>query len=436
MSSPPAPTLRSLFLKGGAGSLILNLFALLIAFASQVILARFLGVEGFGNYSFLLSLLTVALVLSTLGLDAWLVRSVPKRSERGELGFVWSEFRAASRRVLWMSVLVAAAIAMLQINLIDKLTLLTCALFFILWNQNIIRQSVLRGLHRPVSARLPDIILRPLILILTLILLRSAGFGLGGDLPLWSAWLGQLFGAVVAFVVGGLVIRRAIGNIRTAEQGGATLNFAGARILLAYSLVLVATNEVDRLILGTVASPSEVGVYGASLRIAAFVMFAAEALAVSFAPLLSTAFSRGDIFQTQRLLNSVHRYLLVLTIPLALVVLFAKEPILAIFGRDFAGEPRLLVLLIIGQLGSIFFFTAGYALTMGGREREAFLISTTTLIVAIIALPPLAAHGLVAFAAGVAGLQWLRAGLFWVTARVKLGLNCHVLSWLCSQPKL
>ncbi|MEM7665229.1 MAG: oligosaccharide flippase family protein [Pseudomonadota bacterium] len=211
---------------------------------------------------------------------------------------------------------------------------------------------------------------------------------------LWAAALGGL----ASIILGSLVMVRHVG-------WGANTLHVRLNTVVASSLPLwgvgIAQNIGDWYSLAVAAqmlSAADAGLYRVGVQIAMALQIVSKALFSVYSAQISAAFHASDRALAARLANSAVKISGGIAIPVAIVLLFAGEFILAQFGPEFEAAWPVLVILIVGQVASTLTGPCGLVLAMSGNERLnlAITIVYTALVLASV---PVAAHF-----AGLAGI--------------------------------
>jgi O-antigen/teichoic acid export membrane protein len=115
-------------------------------------------------------------------------------------------------------------------------------------------------------------------------------------------------------------------------------------------------------------------VYGAVLRAAQSVFLFLTSVSLTFSPFVADLHHRGERVKLDGLYKSVTRWTLGATIPVLLVLAILPEPVLRIFGREFAGGDVALRLVILGMIVPVMVGTVGFILIMVGRNGWDLLV--------------------------------------------------------------
>lgn len=155
------------------------------------------------------------------------------------------------------------------------------------------------------------------------------------------------------------------------------------REILTYSIPLFLTgftaiilNSTDIMILGAYVPSEQVGVYGAGVTLTTFF---SSLLIMSvnsiFAPMVAAQHGREDNAAIVHLYVSATRWLFFITLPMLVLVIVLREPLLTIFGPNVAAQGQgVMITLALGQAANCLTGGVGYILSMTGyQKRELWL---------------------------------------------------------------
>lgn len=160
--------LRGQLTRGAIGVIALKAASMLLGLASAVVLARALGAEGYGTYSFAFSVAMLLAIPSQVGLPTLVVREVAVAEAKGRWGLIRGLLRWANAGVLAISVAVAGAAAAVvwavwgRAESVQAETLLWAFALVPLLSLGALRSATLRGLRHVVLAQFPEPPLRRL----------------------------------------------------------------------------------------------------------------------------------------------------------------------------------------------------------------------------------------------------------------------------------
>lgn len=426
--SGPLGGLRAQLLRGGVAGLAARTGAILAGLVSSVVLARVLGPETYGIYAFVFALITMLGLPVKMGLPTLIVRETARADQAADGALMRGIWRWSDRAMALMAAAVlalSAAYAWLIAGAESpRMIALLCALPLVpLIGLAEARGAAIRGLRRVALGTVPDKILRPLLLAGAV-----AAVGWVSVVPPSAAevYLVHCGVALVTVVVASVIASR----IRPQHPGAETPRtlprawIAAILPLSALAGLQVASHNTDILMLGTLASDADVGLYRVALSGANIALFGLTTINLVLQPYFARTCSAGNHRQLQRLATAGARLSLLASLPfLALFWLGGTWLLSLIYGEAYAGAFWALIFLCLGQTVSAFFGSAGNLLTMSGREWIAVtgLVLSTLVNVGLnwLLIPR---HGIegAAIATGISIAVWNIALWYatWVTLRI------------------
>ena len=394
-------TLRAHLVRGVAGSLGLTVAAAALAFVNGILLARLLGLAGYGIYA---SVIAVVLLLSyvlTLGLDRLIVREVAALGGRGDWAGVRGLIQGAVRIVVPESIVVVLCLAsigwLLREQLHDDVVLvLWLGLAMVpLSNAMALRSAVALGLHLIVNAQLPETIVRPgLFAVMLLVALAS---GMGTDPALAMAL--NLLATIVALVVGLAVLaRRLPAELVAARPRFETRRWLAAAVPFA---LLIAVNtfvlQIDVLLVAGLAGAEAAGLYSVAARGASLALFGAAAVGVTLGPTIARLWDEQDLPRLRLAVTRGTRGAFAFAVAVAIVLIAFGEQFLLLFGPEFVAAREPLALLAIAQVVDVGLGMGGVLLTMTGLQsyalRAGLVAAVVRVAIGVWLIPTLGPNG-------------------------------------------
>lgn len=382
--------------------------SLVLGLVISILLARGLGVADFGTFASFQAVVFVGLAVMRTGGPLLIVREIAAALSSGKLSTVRGMTLVSDRYVLCLAVLVAG-IAGGTFVLLDtaKATLFATGLgVAYLWAALSIFDGVSRGFGAVLLGRAAELVVRPLVLAVAL----SAIFLYGGGITLTAAILlfaasilvGLLFSLVVRLLVARAEgLRAATPEVHWWPWGKSLLQLGAIGILGTLSV------QLEVLMLTSLATPEEVGLYRAASQIGLLTALGLGIVNLQLAPQFSAALARGDRDAVQALALRASRFALALGLPIALVALVAADPLVRLlYGSDFAAAAPAMRIVALGQLMTPLSGVAALILISGQREMLVLAVSAGTLVVGtvlnLMLIPLLGATGAaVAFVAAL-----------------------------------
>ncbi len=431
---------RALFADGSENSLarrlagtafVIRVASALIAFLSQILLARWMGGFQFGIYIYAWTWVLLIGGMVDLGLGSASQRFIPEYVEHQQFALLRGYLHGSR----WLATAIAVAIAIVGAGAVTLLAphlgagtivplYLSCAALpaFGLG-------QVLSGIARSYDwvnlGLTPTYVLRQLVLLVLVGLAYALGLPTDavtatfiGIVALWSVTLGQA-----------LVLKRRLAG---AVAGGAkayavpTWLATAAPIFVVEAFYLLLSYS-DVIVLKQFRPADEVAIYYAAAKTLSLVAFIYFSVAQTIAHKFAEYYVSGDRKRLADFLKLSIRLTFWPSLAMILIFLALGQPLLRLFGRDFVSGYYLMFIIAVGLLARASVGPAERLLNMLGERRSCALVYAGAfaidLILCIVLIPRLGIAG-AAIASAVA-LVCESVSLFLV-AKYRLGLHCFI----------
>ncbi len=141
--------------------------------------------------------------------------------------------------------------------------------------------------------------------------------------------------------------------------------------------------QSDRIALGFYRGAHDLGVYAVAAGVVAYEPIILQSVNQIFAPVIADIHTRGDLVLLGRLFQTLTKWMLGLTLPLAIVIIAYARPIMRIFGPDFEPGWAILVIGTCGQLVNCGVGSVGCLLFMSGNQRRLIRVQAVMAVVMI-----------------------------------------------------
>lgn len=370
-----SPNLRTTPLRRAAiGSLGLKIAAAGMGLLNGVLLARMLGPAEFGGYAITMAAVTFLGTLAALGLPALVTREVAVHHARENWPLLRGILQVSRLWVLMASLPLALGGALLlfeyapaslsMIGAFSALALIPLVAF------NQLRAAILRGLHWVVTADVPDLLLRPGIMLATL----AGVHFIAAEMDVNTALLIQVGAVAGAFGVGGwLLAGRLPKDVRLATAQSTHLPWLQASgVFLAITVVGLLEGQLPLYFLGHLAGAQQAGLYQAANQIVSVVVMGLVAINMPLQPKLAAAWSRGDKCEAQILVTEATRLGAAVALASALVLIPFAEAVLRVYGDEYTAATHALQALVVGQF--INAASGPCALVLGATGKQKFVL--------------------------------------------------------------
>jgi O-antigen/teichoic acid export membrane protein len=374
-----------------------TIFTAAIGYVFKVYLARVMGPEALGMFALGITLVGFLGVFNSLGLPQSAVRFVASYCAAGEFERLHALLWRGSRILLGANLFFAAILLTAGHWVAVRIYHSTALAQYMPWFALIMFFSVLTGFYGKVLTGYKDLGRRTLIVnfvgspltMLLAVLLISGGMGLRGYLT------AQILGAAVVTALLLAAVRELTpAQARVSAQRGPGLEreiwaFSGAMLGIGFLEFLMV--QVDKIALGFYRGPREVGIYSVAAALVVYVPLVLSSINQIFSPVIADLHTRGDHDLLARLFQSLTKWVVGLTLPLAAVVIVFARPLMRIFGSDFEAGWPILIIGTVGQLVNCGVGSVGYLLLMSGNEKRLIKVQVVMAIVMVglnVALVP------------------------------------------------
>lgn len=375
---------------GGQSAFFLmgSIFTLVVGWPLQIYVARVLGADGLGIFTLLESLVATMAGLLSLGLAPTLVRFIPQHLER-------KEYEAIQRLTIFVGIILLATgtlgagifwlAAELIVQLRPALSLhnSVIALMALMIPVSLLSFAFGQGLRGFQEIRymvLGSSILQLLVKVVLTISLFSLGFQLMGYI--WAVVISALFGA--GWMAVGLY-RRVIALPGGAEPSHSETLLRSwrtyAAVMYSNSLFGLITGRLDVYLLGAVAGVTAVGVLAVVKTLENLPGIFLRMLITVISPMLTAVHVRNERDELHFLFHLANDWLFRLSAPLLVFLLVFAEPMLRLYGEEFAKSGyAALIILTIGQTVNLGLGPLGTLLNMCGYERRMLKLTMIQML--------------------------------------------------------
>jgi O-antigen/teichoic acid export membrane protein len=365
-----------------------------LTFAATALLTRFLDVDEFGAYSYLVSAVLLAALPAKVGLPNVLVRFLTEYrvagDEAGAVGLLQWGRRWMVGLGLAGSLVVAVWFALDDALIWGLVPALIVVPFLA---DSAARSGALRGLGRPLLGLAPDQVVRPLVHVLLV-----GGALLAATVLAWDVGVGEaawLYATsfLVAWAAGAYWLRRATRPLVAQPRIDRSAWVAAALPTTLMNGMNLVNQHSDIVVLRQFASAADVGLYKVALSSVVLVSFGLQALNAVLAPRYGEAYGAGDVEGLTRLARLALVGGLAVAAPIAAVCVLAPGPLLAtLFGEAYRSAGAILAVLAFGQLANALGGPCGMLMNMSGNEAAAARVVVVTSAANVVANIVVAPH--------------------------------------------
>jgi O-antigen/teichoic acid export membrane protein len=369
-----------------------NIFTLLVGFVFQIYLAKKLGADGLGLFGLLESGVGIFTALLGLGIAQTAMRYIPSHLQDNEIPEIYSLIRNGFR-ILSLSGIVGLVLILCLLPFAksywpaligSEVEVAVMSLLIPIGLIHFFSTQVLRGFMDVAHIVIGSTFIQLSIKVFVAVLLLNAGIGVLGYI--WAI----VISTIIALIWMLLGIRGHLCKHPLTENRPVTIlpKWKGyCKVMYGNSLVSFWSAPLDRFLLGAFLGVNSVGVLMVAKMLYALPAVFLQMFLSIVAPMLSSANAEGKVEEVHRIYHLCSDWLVRISLPLVIFMGVFSEPLLHLFGSDFAEQGVLLLrILLIAQFVSLVCGPVGNVLNMCGMERDMFKISVFSVITSVAIL--------------------------------------------------
>ena len=178
-----------------------------------------------------------------------------------------------------------------------------------------------------------------------------------------------------------------------------------ALAFLGMSALEFLVTQADKILLGLYLNARVVGIYVLASTLSSFIPMILQSVNQIFAPVIADLHAQGRRDVLQKLFQTLTKWVLGLTFPLACVMIVFASRLMRIFGPDFESGWPVLVIGAVGQLVNCGVGSVGFLLLMSGNQKRLIKVQFAMTVVSVVTnlslIPTLGLVGAALASAGV-----------------------------------
>src|SRR5581483_1734432 len=136
--------------------------------------------------------------------------------------------------------------------------------------------------------------------------------------------------------------------------------------------------QSDKVLIGIFLTTRDLGIYAVAAGLVTFVSIILQSVNQIFSPTIAGLHAKRDYVLLGRMHQTLTKWILGLSIPLATVMILFAPTLMGIFGRDVEAGWPILVIGTVGQLVNCATGSVGYLLLMSGNQKRLIAIQGFT----------------------------------------------------------
>lgn len=366
---------------------------MLLGFALQAFLARALGAHSLGTYYTLVSLTGVTAVIGAVGYPVVASRFIARYAARNAPRMRALFLRIGLIDTAIMAALLASGVAAAGVLTVEeaefRVALLIAALSIPPLAISRFLSAIANATRRFYVAYLPELVLRPA----ALLVLVGATAAVSGAVSVTEV-IAYYAGISFAILAGQIAMLGRSAREKASPRSRrrvAPVWRKLAAILMVVPLLTAMLGDVDLLLLWPLLARTDIGVFGAALKMAMLFGFFVQVIHQTMVPDLAEALHRKRLEPALHSTVLANRLAFGFVLLAAAFVAMAGDEMLAIFGKEFVVARWALVILVLGLAPRAAAGPTAQLLVVMGREKLTVisgLLSVAYLAAANIALVP------------------------------------------------
>ncbi|NRF27192.1 oligosaccharide flippase family protein [Vibrio coralliilyticus] len=372
-----------------------------LTFLLSTFLARALGAEDFGTYSFLLALIMLLTLPTQSALPIIALRDAAKNNCK-EGKNILSE---STKKIIHISTIYGLGLAISTIVLshfytfpdVDDWLVYSLSPLFIIIPLSLLYSSIFRGCGNLLISMIPEYVIKPLatmVLVLSFYLTFSV-------IDLYLAAVSTVISSSAIVIFYGIFLKK---NTKFEKSNSNDYNFKQVFNLSIISGGQVIFANIEVFFLGILSEVTQVGIFKVALVISLLIIFSQTVINQIIQPDIVRKYQNNDLIGLQNIIKRSSLIIVSLGAFIFFVIMIIGQDLIAFFyGNEYRSSYYILLILSCGQIINMAFGSVGTILNMTKNESYAVKPMLFT-VVSNIALDLVLIHFYGAYGAAVAAV--------------------------------
>jgi len=378
-----------LFKKGG-WSFFIRIGGQVMGYLLTLVIAHYFGAKGLGDYVLSIVVLRLFTLFSKLGTDTFSIRFIASFAKQGK----WKSIQIFRVKIIRLLSITSIVLSLLMYYLSQEIANLIQAnvnhiklnAFFVLpMTFFMLHYQSLRGLKKIVQFSFFYRMSQATFSIISIFIIIQ--FILDGNVPVY-AYLSSLsivsFLAFLSFHQNYNRLKKINDDEKIEDLKYSDILKISIPLMFAQSVQFIMAST-DKLMLGSMRSPEEVGIYFTAFKLSMFASVALMAVNSIAAPIFAELYGKKDFIGLKKVAHQSSKIIFLTTLPIVLVFFLFPNFLLGLFGAEFAeGGIKAFVFLSFGKLISSLSGSVGNFLQMTGKQVIFMIVLSFGAIVNIL----------------------------------------------------
>ncbi|MDC3068105.1 oligosaccharide flippase family protein [Paracoccaceae bacterium] len=367
---------------------IIKVVGAVCSFSLSIMLARLLGVNGFGTYSLIISIVVVLSIPVRFGFEELATREISKASQENDYSTI-RHFLLWSNRMIYPYTLGLATLAFLLCFFVNQNGILTGIAIAIITVGTLSlttrNGAMLRGFNLLSKGIAPEDLIRQLAQLLLLLFFLLFAFS---SITVLIGVSTFTFSTIVAFLFSHVWLRKELKDTKSVHPSSKHQYVYWRKSLFFMTITVggqLLFGHIDTLMLGAIGEITQVGEYRAAVQLTIPLLMIITVGNQILQPHLVKSHHSQDKQAMQALVSNSSIYMFLMTFIIGLIlIIYATQLLNLTFGKEYVIASTALQVLLMSQIINVFFGPVGTILNMTGLEKEAMIVVVFANIINII----------------------------------------------------
>lgn len=414
--------------RGAAFAFAIRVGSAVIAYFSQVLLARWMGGSEYGVFAYVWVWVVVLGSMASIGLNSSAMRFIPeyvaKQDKALERGFLLGS-RLFALGVATLLAIIGAGLLYISDGIFEDAYVIPCYLALIclpMFTLTDTQEGTARSYAWIDLALLPHYIIRPGLLLVFLALAVWWGKSPTAETAVYAAIAATWLSAIGQTLVLELRLRRQVAPGPRAYELGHWVKVSTPIFLVVAFFMLLQNTDI--MVMNLYLTSLDVAMYFAAMKTTSLISFIYYAITAAYAHRFAGYDASGDMEGLAKVLREAVIWTFWPSVVAGIGILIAGWPLLWLFGEEFTQAYPVMFVLVIGLLARAAVGPIDYMLSMLGQQNACAgalgLAVAANLILNFLLIPP---FGLMGAAVATTISTILATFLLYWLAKRRLGLE-------------
>ncbi len=356
---------------------------------TNILLARYLSVESYGEFIYVLSVITMMTFITKFGLDQAVLKYVPKYEVNGEENKIRS---FNSFIVIFTSLISILLITIIMINPdffatyilgnINYREILSYQLYLVLFLTLLNVLASIFQARKDIMTYSISLNLFQNGLFLLFIYLVSIFNFVNLQLVIYLKYASLIMTIIYLFMK--IKKKNWMGSIKNIhkEEYSRVIKFSIPMMFVGVIGIIIIQTSV--YLTGYFHNPRSVAILNSASQVAIVVSFMLQAINQVFAPYISKMYYEGNLKQLNNLYSKINYFMMFFSIVFLVLLVAFKHEVMSIFGPEFLIGANAMIIIAVGQVYNALTGPCEYMLTMTGHQKANLMINIITLIAVVV----------------------------------------------------